>query len=191
MEALNELFILFISYLLGCINGAYYLGKVVKKQDIRALGSHNAGARNAGRIFGRSAFIVTVIIDASKTIIPLLLGIYFLHTSVLFSGCIAISILLGHIWPFQLKFRGGKGVVVYLAAALALAPLTLIAVGLTVLVGLKIKNNFTIVGLIGLSTIPLTLIILMKYILTLVFLTLLLIVIIAHRKVYKYDDDHI
>ncbi|UTR07391.1 glycerol-3-phosphate acyltransferase [Alkalihalobacillus sp. LMS6] len=43
----------FVAYAFGCLNGAYYIGKLFFKQDIRALGSKNAGARNIGRLFGR------------------------------------------------------------------------------------------------------------------------------------------
>ncbi|WP_264371372.1 glycerol-3-phosphate acyltransferase [Virgibacillus necropolis] len=164
------------------MNGAYYIGKIASNQDIRELGSSNAGARNAGRVFGRIAFIYTVIIDALKTVIPLLIAVYLFNMAVFLLGCIALAILIGHIWPVQLQFRGGKGVVVYLAVALALAPLTLIVVGLTLLVGLKIKSNFTLIGLIAISTIPVTLTILSKPVLAGIFIIMLLIVILVHRN---------
>ncbi|WP_229683216.1 glycerol-3-phosphate acyltransferase [Virgibacillus oceani] len=182
MKPLLEIIILCISYLFGCLNGAYYVGKIVSKKDIRQLGSTNAGARNAGRVFGRSAFVYTVIIDALKTAVPLTIVFYFFDTSLLVLGGIALAVLAGHIWPAQLNFRGGKGVVVYLAAALVLAPITLVIVGLTVLIGLKVKRNFTIIGLIGLSTIPVTLLILSKFILAGIFLVMLSIVILVHRN---------
>ncbi|WP_404451770.1 glycerol-3-phosphate acyltransferase [Virgibacillus necropolis] len=182
MKSLFEFALVFIAYLFGCLNGAYYVGKKASNQDIRDLGSSNAGARNAGRVFGRSAFIYTVIIDALKTIIPLIIALFLFDVSELLIGCIALAILNGHIWPVQLQFRGGKGVVVYLAVALVLAPLTLIVVGLTLLVGLRIKRSFTIVGLIALSTIPVILIFLSNLMLAGLFLIMLLVVIIVHRK---------
>lgn len=46
-----------VSYACGCINGAYYIGHMKYKQDIRTLGSTNAGARNAGRIFGKKRLL--------------------------------------------------------------------------------------------------------------------------------------
>lgn len=183
MRSLLKVGLLFIlSYLSGCLNGAYYSGKIVSKQDIRELGSSNAGARNAGRVLGRSVFIYTVIIDALKTIIPLAIAFYLFHGNEFLVGILAVAVLLGHIWPVQLQFRGGKGVVVYLAAALTLAPLTLIVAGLTLVAGLMIRRNFTMTGLLALTTIPLMLIILSKFILSGLFLIMLLIVLIVHRK---------
>lgn len=173
---------LLIAYLFGCINGAYYIGRFRSNQDIREHGSSNAGARNAGRVFGRTAFIYTVVIDALKTILPLLLAIHFLDASTLLSGMVAIAVLLGHLWPVQLKFRGGKGVVVYLTAALVLAPLSLLAVGGTMLIGLMIKRNFSLIGLIALATIPVTLLILKAFILASIFFIMLIIVLLAHRE---------
>lgn len=182
MLPLFDIVLVLISYLFGCLNGAYYVGMKAAKQDIRSLGSSNAGARNAGRVFGRSAFIYTVSIDALKTIIPLVIALFFYDRTGWMLGCVALAVLIGHIWPLQLQFRGGKGVVVYLAVALMLAPLTLIGVGLTLLVGLGIKRNFTLVGLIALCTIPVFLTILSKLMLAGLFLMMLCIVILVHRK---------
>lgn len=107
MRSLLKVGLLFIlSYLSGCLNGAYYSGKIASKQDIRELGSSNAGARNAGRVLGRSVFIYTVIIDALKTIIPLAIAFYLFHGNEFLVGIVAVAVLLGHIWPVQLQFRG-------------------------------------------------------------------------------------
>lgn len=182
MEPLFVFILIFLSYLSGCLNGAYYVGKLTADQDIRELGSTNAGARNAGRAFGRPAFIYTVIIDALKTIIPLVAAAYYVDASDFLLGLIALAVLLGHIWPVQLQFRGGKGVVVYLAAALALAPFTLVAAGGILLIALLIKRNFTIAGLIALAAIPIILLITSEYKLAGIFLMMLIIVILLHRK---------
>lgn len=179
---LLKISVILLGYLCGCVNGAYYVGKIMAKEDIRELGSTNAGARNAGRVFGKSAFIYTVIIDALKTVIPLLVALYFFGENALILGTTAIAILMGHAWPVQLQFRGGKGVVVYLATALILAPVGLIIVGLTVLIGLQIKKNFTIVGLVGLITIPIYLLLTSMFKLSGIFFVMIVIVILLHRK---------
>src|SRR6185436_16701178 len=54
------------AYALGCVIGAYYLVRIRTGQDLRSLGSGNAGATNAGRLLGRSAFITALLIDAGK-----------------------------------------------------------------------------------------------------------------------------
>lgn len=171
-----------VSYACGCINGAYYIGHMKYKQDIRTLGSANAGARNAGRIFGKKAFIGSVAIDALKTIIPLAIGRMWLDVSDIVIGAMALAILIGHIWPLQLQRSGGKGVVVYLAAALVLAPLALVVCGLALAALRACKQSFTKAGLIAICTIPLTLLCQTAYSLAGLFALLLMIVLFAHRK---------
>lgn len=52
----SALVVMIFSYALGCISGAYYLVKYLAKEDIRYIGSGNAGATNAGRAFGKTGF---------------------------------------------------------------------------------------------------------------------------------------
>jgi glycerol-3-phosphate acyltransferase PlsY len=96
------------AYALGCANGAYYLVRLRTRQDLRALGSGNAGARNAGRVMGRAGFAGALILDACKGIAAVL-ATRALGAS---DGVVAFSaaaVVSGHIWPAQLGFRGGKG----------------------------------------------------------------------------------
>ncbi|API93602.1 MULTISPECIES: glycerol-3-phosphate acyltransferase [Virgibacillus] len=183
MIPLQEIISIVIAYIFGCLNGAYYIGKLYYRQDIRELGSTNAGARNAGRVFSRSAFIFTVVIDAIKVIIPLIIATKLLEMNSILIACMAIALLLGHLWPVQLGFRGGKGVVVYLAAALVLAPIPLLVCGVTILIGYQIHKNLTLIAMIGFCTIPVGLLLLDRSIeLTATFLIMLSIVVIMHRN---------
>jgi acyl phosphate:glycerol-3-phosphate acyltransferase len=139
-------------YLAGCINGAYLLAKQWKGKDIRNMGSGNAGARNAGRELGKKGFFYTILIDAGKTVLALAAADAFLgHTGLLIC---AFAVLCGHIWPAPLGFRGGKGVVVYLASVLYLAPASLLFVLAVFLAGWGIVRRFTIPGLIAMATVP-------------------------------------
>ncbi|WP_406945977.1 glycerol-3-phosphate acyltransferase [Halobacillus sp. SY10] len=108
-----------ISYLLAGINGAYVMTKYKLQKDITTLGSGTGGARNAGRVAGKQAFIWTVVIDALKTILPLSLALYLSISSVILAAMI-IAAVAGHIWSIWLKGCGGKGVVAYLACTLVL-----------------------------------------------------------------------
>lgn len=183
MKPLEKVIWILVAYVFGCLNGAYYVGKLFYQQDIRELGSTNAGARNAGRVFSRSAFIVTVIIDAWKVIIPLWIAISFWEMDTIILGGMAIALLLGHLWPVQLGFRGGKGVVVYLATALMLAPIPLVVCGFIILVGYQLHKNLTLIAMIGFSSIPLNLFIFFRNIeLTVVYFIMLSVVVIMHRN---------
>ena len=179
---LVAVFLLVVSYLLGGLNGAYCVAKAKAGLDIRETGSGNAGARNAGRVFGRSAFVYTVLIDAGKTVFPLLLAASFYPASDFLLGSMALALLVGHNWPVQLQGRGGKGVVVYLAAALALAPLTLLPVGLVLGIGLLSKLSFTIAGLFALASLPVTLWIVAQPVFAIFFLVMFLLLLLAHKR---------
>ena len=183
MRVLDKLLLLLIAYMFGCLNGAYYIGRWKSALDIRELGSTNAGARNAGRVFGHLAFIYTVLIDALKTVVPLLLAQYVWHASTYLLGGIAIAVLAGHIWPLQLQFRGGKGVVVYLASALVLAPLPLVVTGLCLFIGLACRLRFTLCGLIALAAVPVSLLAMSSWLLAGLFFIMLCVVTAMHRWV--------
>jgi len=180
MLLLNIVFIL-LSYGFGCINGAYLVGQYRGIGDIRTFGSSNAGARNAGRVLGKGAFVGTVGIDALKTVIPLLVAELLFDVNHITIAWMALALLIGHIWPVHMQFRGGKGVVVYLATALVMAPIALVATAFILLIGLVFKLSFSIAGFAGMLMIPLYLLVRAEWFQAGLFLILLCIVAVAHR----------
>jgi Predicted membrane protein len=109
--------LLFCAYLLGCFTTGYYLIRVRTGQDIHDIGSGNVGARNVGRVLGSTGFLATLAGDFSKGAGAVWLTRHFSHDDRL----IALSMILvvvGHIWPIQLRFRGGKGVATSMGALL-------------------------------------------------------------------------
>ncbi len=96
-----------IGYLIGSISPAYFLGRILKGIDIRKQGSGNAGTRNVYRLMGLGPAIITVVFDLSKGILVILLSSLFV--SPLFAYLSGIAALIGHIFPFYLRFRGGQG----------------------------------------------------------------------------------
>lgn len=97
-----------ICYLIGCINPAYLIGKA-KGFDIRQKGSLNAGASNVVINVGKRAGVFTALFDILKAFFcvkmsGILLGD--MPTAVAFCS---VCCVLGHIFPFYLKFKGGKG----------------------------------------------------------------------------------
>ena len=110
-----------LGYLLGGINGAVLLSKLVEKDDVRRHGSGNAGFTNFFRNYGKSTSLLVILIDAAKAAASCLLGgwllgKYGLGTEGLLLGGLAAT--LGHDFPAFLGFRGGKGIVCGFAAAL-------------------------------------------------------------------------
>lgn len=108
--ALQTLLALVIGYLFGCIQSAFLLGKLVGKIDIREHGSGNAGASNITSTLGLRYGVVVGLVDILKGFfaVQVVKWIFPEHPDLAYlAGLMAI---LGHIFPFYLKFRGGKGV---------------------------------------------------------------------------------
>jgi len=99
-----------IGYLLGNIQAAYIIGRIVGRIDIREHGSHNAGTSNVTTIMGLKYGVVVGLVDVLKGVFAVLV-IKWLYPGnanlALLSGIMAV---LGHIFPFYMGFRGGKGV---------------------------------------------------------------------------------
>jgi glycerol-3-phosphate acyltransferase PlsY len=96
------------SYLLGGLCVGYYVVRWRLGQDIRELGSGNPGARNAGRLLGAWAFVVVSVGDAGKGALAVYSAQQFGLSEAGVLAC-AVAVVAGHIWPVQLRFRGGKG----------------------------------------------------------------------------------
>ncbi len=134
-------FLLLISYLLGSIPTAVWIGKYFFKLDVRDHGSGNAGATNTFRILGKKAGIPVLLIDVMKGWISVMLAIWFLSpgdSPVLFENfrvlCGAAAVL-GHVFPLFAGFRGGKGVATLLGVAIGMQPVAaLCCIGLFLMV---------------------------------------------------------
>ena len=108
-----------LGYLLGCSNMAYYLAKR-KKADLTAAGSGNLGASNATVLLGWRAGILVAVHDVGKSILAVLLANWLFPGAENIGAVAGIASVLGHIFPFYLKFRGGKGFASYVGMTIAL-----------------------------------------------------------------------
>ena len=111
-----------VSYLMGSIPFGLILTKIFLKKDIREIGSGNIGATNALRTGNKFIGYSTLILDIVKAVIPVL------YVKVNFPDLIYVSALcafLGHVFPFWLKFKGGKGVATYVGISVSYTHLTL------------------------------------------------------------------
>ena len=114
---------IFIGYLFGCFQTSYFISKKFGKKDIREIGSGNAGASNITSEMGWLFGILTGVSDVLKAFIPAKLIILIFPYSYQPEALMAIAgvgAVLGHIYPFFMGFRGGKGVACYLGMILAI-----------------------------------------------------------------------
>ena len=105
-------------YLLGCLNPAYLLARR-KGFDIRRRGSQGAGASNALITMGWRCAVLVALADIGKAALAAWLAASLLQLPA--AGAVAgTACVLGHIFPFYLGFRGGKGFAPFLGLILAL-----------------------------------------------------------------------
>jgi len=103
------------AYLLGCCTIGFYLVRLRSGQDIRNLGSGSVGARNVGRLVGWQGFLLTVLGDSGKGALTVWAARYFATDDRLVLVAM-VAVVVGHVWPVQLHFRGGKGMATSLGA---------------------------------------------------------------------------
>ena len=116
---MGYLAIIFGAYLIGSSNMAFYLSKLQKK-NIRSSGSGNLGASNAVILLGWKAGVLVGIHDIGKAVLAVLLANW-LYPELEYAAVSAgVACVLGHIYPFYLKFKGGKGFASYLGMTIAL-----------------------------------------------------------------------
>ena len=116
---MGYLAVLWLSYALGCSNMALYLSKR-KQVDLRAGGSKNLGASNALILMGWKAGVLTALHDIGKAALAVLLARLFFGDLPNIGAVAGVAAVLGHIFPFPLRFRGGKGFAAYVGMTLAL-----------------------------------------------------------------------
>ncbi len=114
-----------IPYLLGSINPAIILSKLIYHEDIRSYGSGNAGTTNVLRTYGKKMAVITLICDLLKAAVAVIFGMLMLTLQ--YGGAIAgFFVIFGHSFPVFYKFKGGKGVACTAMVVLLLSPLTFV-----------------------------------------------------------------
>jgi len=112
------IFVFFLGYFSGSIPFGLLLSILLKKKDPRNLGSKNIGATNIARINGWKLGLLTLILDILKSFIPVKICYIFYPD---YLSLISVSVFLGHLFPFWLKFKGGKGIAVLIGILFGLS----------------------------------------------------------------------
>ena len=120
MEFKYYLFASIIGYLFGCIQTAYILIRIARKEDIRTLGTANAGASNVTAVAGWKLGIITAAIDILKGTAAVYIVSLFFPKSIELLYVTGAFVILGHIFPAYLKFKGGKGTAALIGSMLAI-----------------------------------------------------------------------
>ncbi|MFG6392571.1 MAG: glycerol-3-phosphate 1-O-acyltransferase PlsY [Lachnospiraceae bacterium] len=139
---------LIIGYFCGCISSGYIVGKIYHI-DIRDKGSGNAGTTNVLRTLGKLPALLTFAGDFLKGAIPVLIVRFVLGTPgnwYLLCLYMGLGVVLGHNYPFYLKFKGGKGIAVTAAVVMSTSHPLLIPLGLLIFVAVVAVTRYVSLG---------------------------------------------
>lgn len=124
MEKFIEIIaVILTAYLIGSVPTGYIIVKLATGQDIRTIGSGSTGATNVKRVMGKKWFFITLLLDALKGALPVVLAKIFAASFTdigLLPVLAAIAVILGHSKSIFLKFTGGKSVASGVGTILAL-----------------------------------------------------------------------
>lgn len=146
--------VIVLGYLLGNFQTSYILGKLIKKVDIRTLGRGNAGASNAVESLGWKFGIVVAFLDAFKGLLAILIVGYFYKVTLDAQGAPLLylagySAVLGHIYPFFMNFKGGKGTATLVGMMVGLNPWFGV-IGIALIVAITFVTDYVAIGTVGL-----------------------------------------
>lgn len=144
MSGTTGLALVVAAYLLGSVSFSYLIVKLKEGRDVRSVGSGNAGATNVLRSSGLRAAALTLLLDVGKGVAAVL-GTRLMDASPPVVGGAAFAVVLGHIFPVFLGFRGGKGVATAAGALGALEPGAMLAT-LVVFVAVVVWKRYVSLG---------------------------------------------
>lgn len=145
-----------VGYLLGNIQAAYILGKLIKKVDIRTMGQGNAGASNAVESLGWKFGVLVAIIDVLKGAVSILLIKMLFKVELNSEGAFLLYLagytaILGHIYPFYMNFKGGKGTATLIGILLGMNPLYGL-IGILFIAATTFLTDYIVLGTAALTT---------------------------------------
>ena len=178
----KEMTTLFACYLVGCFTSGYYWVRWRTGEDLREQGSGNLGARNAGRVLGAPAFLATFLLDLGKGALAVGMALYFgLRPEMVIAAMLAV--VVGHNWPMQLRFHGGKGIATSVGALAAYDSFLLVILVALFLPLLALSRRFTMSGLLAFAVAPLVVFLCGQENMEVVATSLLaILILISHRK---------
>lgn len=133
--------VVIIAYVLGSIPFGYLIVRLTQGADVRETGSGGTGATNVSRRAGKAAGVVTLLLDALKGSVAVVVAKTILSLPIVgattqdfatnenafwWLAAAAVAVIVGHIFPVWLRFRGGKGVATGVGVFLMLAPLAVV-----------------------------------------------------------------
>jgi glycerol-3-phosphate acyltransferase PlsY len=146
-----------IAYLIGSIPFGYLIVRLTAGDDVRQTGSGGTGATNVTRRAGKAAGVITLILDALKGVLAIVVAKSVADgpNAAWIVAAAAVAVLLGHIFPVWLGFRGGKGVATGVGAFLALSPIAVLCAAVIFVAVVWLTKFVSLGSIMAAATIPL------------------------------------
>lgn len=133
-----------VAYLIGSISPSYLIS-TIKKKNIRANGSSNLGASNTAVLLGAKWGVLVGFLDIMKGCLPVLFCVLLGPENEVLPYVVGACCILGHIFPFYLKFKGGKGLATYMGLLLGIDWRAFIVIGALLLLA-AIISDYIVMG---------------------------------------------
>ena len=165
---LRPVLVIIVAYVLGSIPFGFLIVRAKDGGDIRQTGSGGTGATNVSRRAGKVAGVLTLILDALKGATAVLIAVWVLSapqasalrgaalppSSVWCVAAAALAVIIGHIFPIWLKFRGGKGVATGVGAFLVLMPIVVGVAAIIFIVIMLLTRYVSLASIVAALSIP-------------------------------------
>jgi acyl phosphate:glycerol-3-phosphate acyltransferase len=150
MSPASKVLLLIGAYLLGSVPFGVVLTRLLTGKDVRSVGSGNIGASNVARAAGKAAGILTLVLDAAKASVPMLVTLRLFApegraAAESWAVAVGLAAFAGHLYPIWLGFKGGKGVATALGVFAVLAPIP----SLLALVAFAVAYGTTRIAAVG------------------------------------------
>jgi len=142
------------AYLLGSVSWSYLVVKAREGKDVRTVGSGNAGATNVLRAAGKGPAVIVLLLDVTKGVLAVAVA-RVIEAAPSVVGAAAVAVVLGHVFPVFLGFRGGKGVATSAGALGALAPPALLVALLVFVAVVSWKRYVSLGSMAAAASMPL------------------------------------
>jgi glycerol-3-phosphate acyltransferase PlsY len=168
---LNLVFVVILSYLVGSIPTSIILSKLVKGIDIRQHGSGNAGGTNVFRVLGWKWGVLTIILDAVKGAIAVIIVARLYLDNFPFSNITpfddftlvqiicGVAAVIGHIWTVFAGFRGGKGIATALGFLLTLVTIDMLLALIVFTITVSLSRYISLGSLAAAVSLPIILVV--------------------------------
>ena len=151
---MRSVLVVIAAYVIGSIPFGYLIVRMSGAGDVRETGSGGTGATNVSRRAGKAAGVLTLVLDALKGACAMLLARALVGEEMWVVATAAIAVIVGHMFPVWLGFRGGKGVATAVGVFCVLAPFALLCAGVVFVAVVGLTRYVSLASLCAAVSIP-------------------------------------